>query len=52
VIPLPEFAAKNLFGEFGEEILLGGQKVVPKKLLNAGFKFQSETIEDGIKSVL
>lgn len=52
VIPLPELAARNVFGEFGEEILLGGQKVIPKKLLSAGFKFESENIEDGIKSVL
>ena len=36
----------------GEEMLLGGQKAVPNKLLKAGFKFQTENIQDAIKSSL
>jgi len=36
---VPEFAVKLMFGEMGEETLLSGQRVMPKCLLNAGFRF-------------
>jgi len=36
---VPEFAVKLMFGEMGEETLLSGQRVAPKRLLEAGFKF-------------
>lgn len=39
VMPLPAFAMKGLFGEMAEELLLGGAKVVPRKLLDAGYRF-------------
>jgi len=38
LFPMPEFVAKLLFGE-ASELLLEGQKVVPKKLLDHGFEF-------------
>lgn len=52
IVPLPEFAAKIVFGEFGDEVLLGGQKVVPSKLSKAGFKFKDEDIESALKRIL
>jgi NAD dependent epimerase/dehydratase family enzyme len=36
---VPEFAIKLMFGEMGEETLLAGQRVLPKRLLDAGFEF-------------
>jgi len=51
-LPLPEFAVKLLFGEMGEEMLLGGVKAAPKKLLDSGFEFQHETIEKALKSAV
>ena len=36
---VPEFAVKLMFGEMGEETLLSGQRVSPKCLLGAGFRF-------------
>jgi uncharacterized protein len=48
IIPLPEFVAKTVFGQMGEEMLLGGQKVVPTKLQKAGFKFLDEDIFQAI----
>lgn len=39
VLPMPEFAVKLLFGQMGEEVLLGGAKVEPKKLLDSGYPF-------------
>jgi len=52
IIPLPEFAARFLFGEFGEEVLLGGQKAVPVKLTSANFKFKNEDIEQALESIV
>jgi uncharacterized protein len=39
VATVPEFAVKLMFGEMGEETLLSGQRVLPKRLLEAGFRF-------------
>eukprot|EP01041_Mallomonas_annulata_P001003 gene1003-1971_t len=52
IVPLPEFVAKPLFGQFGEELLLGGQKSVPKKLLGARFQFLDADITNGMVSVM
>jgi len=52
LFPLPEFAAKLVFGQMGEEMLLGGQKVVPSRLTKAGFKFDSEDIQSAMVKIL
>ncbi|HUQ81726.1 MAG TPA: TIGR01777 family oxidoreductase [Gemmatimonadaceae bacterium] len=36
---VPEFAIKLMFGEMGEETLLSGQRVIPRRLLDADFGF-------------
>lgn len=38
LLPMPAFAVKMLFGEMSD-LLLYGQRVVPKRLLDAGFSF-------------
>lgn len=48
---IPPFLLKLLFGE-GAKILLSSQKVLPKRLLEAGFEFEYPTIEDSVKSIL
>lgn len=40
VLPMPAFAARLAFGEMADAIMLGGAKVVPRKLLDNGFRFQ------------
>jgi uncharacterized protein len=40
VFPLPELAVKAVFGEKGEAMLLEGQRVLPARLLQAGFAFR------------
>merc|ERR1719231_277859 len=50
ILPLPEFAVNLLFGEMGQEMLLGGQKVVPSKLSNAGFVYNDIDIVEAIKN--
>lgn len=39
VFPLPAFAVKAVFGEMGEQVLLEGAKVLPRRLLEAGYRF-------------
>ena len=39
VLPLPAFAVRTMFGEMGEVVLLEGQRVLPTRLLDAGFSF-------------
>lgn len=52
ILPLPAFAVKLLFGEMGEEMLLGGVKAAPKKLLDSGFEFQHETMDKALESAV
>lgn len=52
VIPLPSFAVSLLFGEMGEEMLLGGVRCIPTKLTRSGFEFLHPTIDQAIKSAL
>lgn len=52
IIPLPEFVVSLLFGEMGEETLLGGVRAVPTKLTTSGFTFLYPTINESIKSAM
>lgn len=46
---LPKRFIQLLFGEMGRELLLKGQWVYPKKLLNEGFKFKYPLLVDCLK---
>jgi uncharacterized protein (TIGR01777 family) len=52
VLPLPTFAARAAFGQMGEEMLLGGQRALPARLLDAGFEFAAPTIDAGLARAL
>lgn len=52
ILPLPGFAVSLLFGEMGEEMLLGGVRATPNKLVKSGFKFNHETIEEALQSAM
>ena len=47
---IPPFVLKILYGE-GAEVLLSSQKVIPKKLIKAGFKFEYPTIEKSLMTM-
>lgn len=50
-IRTPCWSLKLLLGEMSE-ILINGQKIIPDKLLNSGFKFQHTTIKRALESLL
>jgi uncharacterized protein (TIGR01777 family) len=51
-LAMPAFAARIAFGEMADEMLLASQKVLPKKLLAAGFQFMFPTLEATLKRYL
>jgi uncharacterized protein (TIGR01777 family) len=52
VFVIPERAIDLLAGDFGREMLLASQRVVPAKLLADGFAFTHPTIGDAIEATL
>ena len=50
-MPAPAFALKAVLGDMAS-ILLTGQRVVPARLLEAGFKFQYPELAPALRSVL
>ena len=48
---VPAFAIKMILGEFGS-VLLEGQKVRPKRLLDKGFRFRFPEIKGALQNVL
>jgi uncharacterized protein (TIGR01777 family) len=49
VFPVPGFAARAALGEFAEDVLTG-QRAVPRRLLDAGFRFNHPTLEAALAS--
>lgn len=52
LFPIPAFGVKLIFGEMGEALLLGGQRVAPKQLSSNGFKFEYPELEAALASML
>ncbi|HUJ16360.1 MAG TPA: TIGR01777 family oxidoreductase [Thermoanaerobaculia bacterium] len=48
LLPAPGFALRILFGEMADEMLLGGQRVVPARALRDGFTFRYPTLESSL----
>jgi hypothetical protein len=51
IIPIPAFALR-LLGDLADELLLGGQKVLPDKALASGFAFRHETLRSALAAIL
>jgi len=51
LIPAPGFMIALILGEFGS-VLLRGQRVIPRRLLDAGFQFKYPNIEDALKTII
>ncbi len=51
IFPMPALMVKTLFGEMGKTLLLSGQRVYPENLLQAGFEFKFETIDEALNEI-
>lgn len=49
LIPVPGFAVKAAFGQLGDELLLQGQRVLPRKALETGYTFAFEGVEESLR---
>ena len=52
IFPLPAFAVKLAFGEMGENLLLGSQKVEASKLISTGYPFRYRELKTSLESLL
>jgi len=50
-MPAPGFMIKLVLGEFGS-VILEGQRVVPRRLLDSGFKFEYPDIDKALRSIV
>ncbi|MDQ3380178.1 MAG: TIGR01777 family oxidoreductase [Actinomycetota bacterium] len=52
IFPLPGVAVRLAFGEMGEEMLLGGQRIDSARLRDEGFEFAYPELEGALEHVL
>ena len=52
VFPAPAFAIRLLYGEMGESALIHTQRALPARLLESGFAFAYEDLEQALRHVL
>jgi len=52
IFPMPAFIVKLIFGEMGETVLLGSQRVEPAQLVASGYSFQFRELRNSLKARL
>jgi uncharacterized protein len=52
ILPAPRFALRLLFGQMADEALLSSARVIPSKLLKAGFQFAYPGVEQALAAIL
>ena len=52
ILPMPAFAARLVFGQMGDELLLASQRVEPAKLLASGYVFQKPDLRLALLAIL
>lgn len=52
ILPMPAFAARLLFGEMADALLLSSTRVLPAKLMASGYTFKHPTLESALRSLL
>lgn len=48
-LPIPEFAVNLVLGEMGDALLLASTKVIPKRLIEAGYEFKYTELKSAIE---
>ncbi|MEZ4414489.1 MAG: TIGR01777 family oxidoreductase [Gemmatimonadota bacterium] len=49
LLPVPKTAVRAIFGEMGEELLLHGQRVMPARAQESGYRFLRPALEDSFR---
>jgi uncharacterized protein (TIGR01777 family) len=52
ILPLPAAPLRLLGGDFAQEVLLGGQRVLPQKAVNSGFVFRHARLDDALRAIV
>ena len=52
IFPMPAFAARLVFGQMGDELLLASQRVEPAKLLTSGYFFKKSDLKTALEAIL
>ena len=48
-LPLPEFAVNLVFGEMGDALLLASTRVIPRRLVDAGYEFKFTDLKTALE---
>lgn len=51
IIPMPAFMVKLLFGQMGDDVMLHGQKVMPQRTRESGYRFLYPRIDDAFGAI-
>jgi NAD dependent epimerase/dehydratase family enzyme len=52
IFRIPAALLRHAAGDFADELLLGGQRVIPNKALSSGFVFRHETLRSAFEAIL
>jgi uncharacterized protein (TIGR01777 family) len=52
ITPMPAFAARVLFGEMADALLLSSTRVYPEILVQSGYEFRHATLESALRSAI
>ncbi len=52
IFPMPAFAARLVFGQMGDELLLASQRVTPAKLLASNYQFRFTDLKSCLENLL
>jgi len=52
IFPIPAALLHGMAGALADELLLGGQRVIPNKALSSGFVFRHETLRSAFEAIL
>jgi hypothetical protein len=52
IFPVPAFAMRLLLGEMADALVLASERVVPERLLQAGYKFKFAEFEPALRAVV
>jgi len=51
-LAVPALAARAIFGPMADEVLLAGARVMPRRLLETGYRFRHEKLETALRQLL